>query len=61
VKEAAGLRLSAARGVTAGKHATTLETLVRVVPEPLLDQLRLRLFGIPTAFGSRARAELPAQ
>jgi hypothetical protein len=29
-----------------------LETLARVVPDPLLDQLRLRIFGFETEFGA---------
>jgi len=43
-----------------GKHAKTLETLARMVPDEFLDQMRLRLFGFPTAFGDKAGVEVPA-
>jgi NAD(P)-dependent dehydrogenase (short-subunit alcohol dehydrogenase family) len=38
-----------------GKHATTLRTLSRVASDRVLDQLRMRLFGFPTEFGSATR------
>ncbi len=44
-----------------GKHARTLEAVARVVPDEFLDQLRLRLFGFPTAFGGKTHVEVPAQ
>ncbi len=34
----------------AGKNATLLSVLAWLLPERLLDQLRLRIFGLPTAF-----------
>jgi NAD(P)-dependent dehydrogenase (short-subunit alcohol dehydrogenase family) len=43
-----------------GKHARTLEALARTVPDEFLDQLRLRLFGFPTAFGGKARVHVSA-
>jgi len=36
----------------AGKNAIRLSLLAWLMPERLLDQLRLRLFGLPTAFGA---------
>jgi hypothetical protein len=47
--------LTAARPKTrylAGKNATPLSLLAWLMPERLLDQLRLRLFGLPAAFGA---------
>jgi NAD(P)-dependent dehydrogenase (short-subunit alcohol dehydrogenase family) len=47
--------LTAARPKTrylAGKDSTLLSLLPRLVPERLLDLLRLRIFGLPTAFGA---------
>jgi NAD(P)-dependent dehydrogenase (short-subunit alcohol dehydrogenase family) len=43
-----------------GKHAKTLEALARTVPDEFLDQLRLRMFGFPTAFGGKAHVQVPA-
>jgi NAD(P)-dependent dehydrogenase (short-subunit alcohol dehydrogenase family) len=40
-----------------GKHAKTLEALARTVPDEFLDQLRLRMFGFPTAFGGKTHVE----
>lgn len=37
-----------------GADAKTLVTLPRILPEPLLDLLRLRQLGLPTAFGCRS-------
>ncbi|HEV7703415.1 MAG TPA: SDR family NAD(P)-dependent oxidoreductase [Gemmatimonadaceae bacterium] len=39
-----------------GKGARTLATLPRVLPAPLLDRLRMKIFGMPTRFGDAARA-----
>jgi NAD(P)-dependent dehydrogenase (short-subunit alcohol dehydrogenase family) len=44
-----------------GKHAKTLEALARTVPDEFLDQLRLRMFGFPTAFGGKTHVEVPAR
>jgi NAD(P)-dependent dehydrogenase (short-subunit alcohol dehydrogenase family) len=41
-----------------GKHAAMLQTLARVLPDTVLDQLRLRIFGFATEFGAKA---LPAR
>lgn len=38
-----------------GKDARLLTTLPRLVPDRWLDVLRLRLFGLPTAFGALLR------
>jgi NAD(P)-dependent dehydrogenase (short-subunit alcohol dehydrogenase family) len=35
-----------------GKNATRLSLLAWLLPERLLDRLRLRIFGLPTAFGA---------
>ncbi len=35
-----------------GKNATILATLPKIIPAALLDRIRLRLFGLPTKFGS---------
>jgi hypothetical protein len=43
-----------------GKHARTLEALARTVPDEFLDQLPLRLFGFPTAFGGKAHVHVAA-
>ena len=43
-----------------GKHARTLETLARMVPDEFLDQVRLRIFGFPTTFGGKTNVEVPA-
>ncbi len=43
-----------------GKHAKTLETLARMVPDEFLDQVRLRIFGFSTAFGGKTNVEVPA-
>ncbi len=37
-----------------GLHARTLAALPRVLPDRLLDRVRLRLFGMPSAFGPLA-------
>jgi len=42
-----------------GKNATLLSMLAWLMPEQLLDQLRLRLFGLPTAFGALDTAPAP--
>jgi NAD(P)-dependent dehydrogenase (short-subunit alcohol dehydrogenase family) len=39
---------------TAGKDSRLLAALPRLLPDRLLDLLRLRLFGLPTSFGSIA-------
>lgn len=39
-----------------GKHARALAFIARWAPDPLFDQIRLRLFGLPRTFGER-RAE----
>src|SRR5579862_2441823 len=38
-----------------GKHAKLLATLPRILPEQVLDALRLRMFGLPTRLGANAR------
>jgi hypothetical protein len=38
-----------------GKGARVLATLPRIVPAPLLDRLRMKIFGLPTRFGEEAR------
>jgi NAD(P)-dependent dehydrogenase (short-subunit alcohol dehydrogenase family) len=38
-----------------GKDARLLVTLPRVLPDRLLDMIRLRLFGMPTSFGALVR------
>ena len=43
------------RRYVVGKNARVLATLPKVVPAPLLDRLRLKLFGMPTRFGANAR------
>jgi NAD(P)-dependent dehydrogenase (short-subunit alcohol dehydrogenase family) len=51
--------LTAARPKTrylVGKNATRLSLLAWLMPERLLDQLRLRIFGLPTAFGALGTA-----
>jgi NAD(P)-dependent dehydrogenase (short-subunit alcohol dehydrogenase family) len=35
-----------------GKHARTLAFLARWAPDPVLDRIRVRLFGLPRAFGA---------
>jgi NAD(P)-dependent dehydrogenase (short-subunit alcohol dehydrogenase family) len=40
-----------------GKHARLLVTLPRVLPEPALDVMLLRLLGLPTKFGAVAPVE----
>jgi hypothetical protein len=40
-----------------GKDAALLVMLPRLVPDRLLDRLRMRLFGLPTRFGALAAAE----
>ena len=37
-----------------GADARTMVTLPRILPEPLLDVLRLRQLGLPTEFGSQS-------
>lgn len=39
-----------------GKHARVLTTLPRILPDALLDQLLLRIAGLPTQFGAKASA-----
>jgi short-subunit dehydrogenase len=39
-----------------GADATLLVTLPRLLPDRVLDQLRLRLFGMPTRFGCEPAA-----
>lgn len=43
------------RRYVVGKGARVLATLPKVVPAPLLDRLRMKLFGMPTRFGDAAR------
>ena len=43
------------RRYVVGKGARTLATLPRVLPAPLLDRLRMKIFGLPTRFGDAAR------
>jgi NAD(P)-dependent dehydrogenase (short-subunit alcohol dehydrogenase family) len=43
------------RRYVVGKGARTLATLPRVVPAPLLDRLRMKIFGLPTRFGETTR------
>ena len=43
------------RRYVVGKGARTLATLPRVLPAPLLDRLRMKIFGMPTRFGDGAR------
>jgi NAD(P)-dependent dehydrogenase (short-subunit alcohol dehydrogenase family) len=43
----------------AGKHSQLLSALPRLLPDRLLDFLRLRLFGLPTSFGSVAGQRPP--
>jgi NAD(P)-dependent dehydrogenase (short-subunit alcohol dehydrogenase family) len=43
-----------------GADARTLVTLPRIVPERLLDRLRLRALGLPTAFASEPAVASPA-
>jgi NAD(P)-dependent dehydrogenase (short-subunit alcohol dehydrogenase family) len=43
------------RRYVVGKGARTLATLPRVLPAPLLDRLRMKIFGLPTQFGDAAR------
>lgn len=38
-----------------GKDSRRLATLAATLPDRLLDRVRLRLFGLPTAFGARSR------
>ncbi|MBA2683326.1 MAG: SDR family oxidoreductase [Gemmatimonadaceae bacterium] len=38
-----------------GKGARVLATLPRILPDALLDPLRMRIFGMPTRAGERAR------
>jgi len=38
-----------------GKGARTLATLPKVLPAPLLDRVRMKIFGLPTRFGEIAR------
>lgn len=40
-----------------GKDARLLAALPRVVPDVLLDQIRLRIFGLPTKFNSVSASE----
>jgi hypothetical protein len=40
-----------------GKHARVLTTLPKVLPDRVLDQLLLRIAGMPTGFGSLAEAD----
>jgi NAD(P)-dependent dehydrogenase (short-subunit alcohol dehydrogenase family) len=40
-----------------GKHSALLTTLPKVLPERLLDQLLLRMAGMPAEFGALASAE----
>jgi NAD(P)-dependent dehydrogenase (short-subunit alcohol dehydrogenase family) len=35
-----------------GKHARALAFIARWAPDPLFDQIRLRLFGLPRKFGA---------
>jgi NAD(P)-dependent dehydrogenase (short-subunit alcohol dehydrogenase family) len=54
--------LTAARPRTrylVGKNSTLLSVLAWLMPERLLDQLRLRLFGLPTASGALDTAPAP--
>jgi NAD(P)-dependent dehydrogenase (short-subunit alcohol dehydrogenase family) len=43
------------RRYVVGKGARTLATLPRVLPAPLLDRLRMKIFGMPTRFGEATR------
>ena len=43
------------RRYVVGKGARTLATLPRVLPAPLLDRLRMKIFGLPTRFGAAER------
>jgi hypothetical protein len=37
-----------------GADARVMVTLPRILPERLLDRLRLRLLGLPSGFGSQS-------
>jgi NAD(P)-dependent dehydrogenase (short-subunit alcohol dehydrogenase family) len=43
------------RRYVVGKGAHVLAMLPRIFPAPLLDRLRMKLFGLPTRFGEAAR------
>jgi NAD(P)-dependent dehydrogenase (short-subunit alcohol dehydrogenase family) len=43
------------RRYVVGKGARMLATLPRVMPAPLLDRVRMKIFGLPTRFGEIAR------
>jgi len=43
------------RRYVVGKGARTLATLPKVLPAPLLDRVRMKIFGLPTRFGEIAR------
>jgi NAD(P)-dependent dehydrogenase (short-subunit alcohol dehydrogenase family) len=43
-----------------GSNARVLVTLPRLLSDRLLDRVRLRLFGLPAAFGSELNAPAPA-
>jgi NAD(P)-dependent dehydrogenase (short-subunit alcohol dehydrogenase family) len=43
------------RRYVVGKGARVLATLPRILPAPLLDRVRMKIFGMPTRFGENER------
>ena len=43
------------RRYVGGKGARVLATLPRILPAPMLDRVRMKIFGMPTRFGQRER------
>ena len=35
-----------------GSHAKLLATMARIIPDQVLDRIRMRLLGLPTKFGA---------
>jgi hypothetical protein len=49
---AEGMNVPAPR-YAVGKDARALTTMPRLLPDRLLDRIRLKMLGLPTAFGAR--------